>query len=171
MATRETIKSWFQRGKRPTAAQFGAWIDSFVHVDDMIAQDKVSGLQATLNAITNPGEDVACGKIVIEYTAEAIPMFKDVLDLSLDYGEQVVVVGDGPFGIIKETQMGRAEVKAVIVNETSGRIDIEAALPTGVKSMRASLTVESGDSTAVTFVKCVNGAGSYDPDDVKLRVY
>lgn len=171
MATREQIKSWFQRGLRPTAAQFGAWIDSFVHVSDNIAKERVTGLAAALDAITSPGEDEACGKKEIEYKVQAVPVFKDVLDLSREYGEQVIKVSDGPFGIIRETQMGMAEVKAVIVNETSGRIDIGAALPTGVKSLRASLTVEAGDATAVTFVKCTDGNARYDPEDVELRVY
>jgi hypothetical protein len=31
MTTREQLKKWFARGKRPTAEQFAAWVDSFWH--------------------------------------------------------------------------------------------------------------------------------------------
>lgn len=45
-----TLKSWFQRGKKPTAAQFAALIDSFFHKDDKIPQSSVNGLSAALAA-------------------------------------------------------------------------------------------------------------------------
>ena len=45
-----TLKSWFQRGKKPTAAQFAALIDSFFHKDDKIPQSSIDGLPAALAA-------------------------------------------------------------------------------------------------------------------------
>lgn len=47
---RTTLKSWFQRGKKPTASQFAALIDSFWHKDDKIPQSSVNGLSAALAA-------------------------------------------------------------------------------------------------------------------------
>ena len=43
-----TLKSWFQRGKKPTASQFAALIDSFFHNDEKIPLSSVDGLSATL---------------------------------------------------------------------------------------------------------------------------
>lgn len=47
MATvdRNTLKSWFVRGARPTAEQLAAWIDSFFHRSDNIPATQVEGLQ------------------------------------------------------------------------------------------------------------------------------
>lgn len=47
---RTTLKSWFQRGKKPTASQFAALIDSFWHKDDKIPQSSVNSLSAALAA-------------------------------------------------------------------------------------------------------------------------
>jgi hypothetical protein len=51
MATvdRNTLKSWFVRGARPTAEQFAAWVDSFFHKDDNIPAVRVEGLQDAFN--------------------------------------------------------------------------------------------------------------------------
>ena len=51
MATpRQTLKQWFSRGKKPTAAQFAAWIDSFWHKsEDRIEITDVNGLAQTIN--------------------------------------------------------------------------------------------------------------------------
>ena len=52
MATvdRNTLKQWFVRGARPTAEQFGAWIDSFFHKGDKVPATSVDGLQAAFDA-------------------------------------------------------------------------------------------------------------------------
>ena len=49
IADRNTIKSWFQRGMKPLATQFAAWIDSFWHKTDTIPTANIEGLEDTLN--------------------------------------------------------------------------------------------------------------------------
>jgi hypothetical protein len=52
MATvdKNTLKSWFVRGARPTGEQFAAWIDSFFHKEDNVPATKVEGLQNAFDA-------------------------------------------------------------------------------------------------------------------------
>ena len=45
---RTTLKSWFQRGKKPTASQFAALIDSFWHKDDTMSLHSIKGLNEAL---------------------------------------------------------------------------------------------------------------------------
>jgi hypothetical protein len=47
--TRNTLKGWFQRGMKPTAAQFADWIDSFLHKTDKLPISAVNNLQELLN--------------------------------------------------------------------------------------------------------------------------
>lgn len=169
MATREIIKSWFQRGLRPTAAQFGEWIDSFVHSSDMIPMNRVTGLVSALGSIISPGKDEACGAKEIEYRAQAIPVYKDELDLTLDYREQVIEVVNG-FQIMN-LAMRHEEVRVVIYNKSQVQEDIGKALPQGVVAMKKDLTVDSGDSIVLTFAKCVDGTMEYDPTNIQLRIY
>ena len=49
IADRNTIKSWFQKGMKPLATQFAAWIDSFWHKTDTIPTANIEGLEDTLN--------------------------------------------------------------------------------------------------------------------------
>lgn len=46
---KDTLKSWFQRGMKPLASQFAAWIDSFWHKGDTIPTASIDGLENTLN--------------------------------------------------------------------------------------------------------------------------
>lgn len=48
MVSRATIKSWFQRGAKPLASQFSAWIDSYWHKDDVIPISSIENLGAIL---------------------------------------------------------------------------------------------------------------------------
>jgi hypothetical protein len=51
MATdKNTLKSWFKTGLKPTQLQFWAWMDSYFHKDEAIPQNSISGLQQVLNA-------------------------------------------------------------------------------------------------------------------------
>ncbi len=43
------MKGWFQRGMKPLATQFAAWIDSFWHKTDTIPTANIEGLEDTLN--------------------------------------------------------------------------------------------------------------------------
>lgn len=169
MATRGTIKTWFQRGLRPTAAQFGEWIDSFVHVSDMIPQSKVTGLVSVLGSIISPGKDEACGAKKITYQAESIPLFVDKLDLSLEYREQVIEVRDEL--TITYSGLKQPEVKVVIYNNTMEQLYIGPELPTGAIVMRQRLVVDPGGSMVLTFARCVDGTAEYDPEDIQLRIY
>lgn len=51
MATRTQLKQWFLRGKKPTAAQFAAWIDSFWHKDEDNIQ--ISNVESLTEALDN----------------------------------------------------------------------------------------------------------------------
>ena len=35
-----TIKQWFKTGSKPTQEQFWSWMDSYLHKDEMISQNK-----------------------------------------------------------------------------------------------------------------------------------
>lgn len=50
MADLNTLKNWFLNGKKPTQAQFWAWMDSYFHKDEPIPQSSVSNLTTVLNA-------------------------------------------------------------------------------------------------------------------------
>lgn len=39
-----TLKSWFEQGKKPTAEQFAAWIDSYWHKDEKVGIPDIDGL-------------------------------------------------------------------------------------------------------------------------------
>lgn len=69
-----TLKSWAVRGWKPMANQVKDWFDSFVHKDDEIPIQKVTGLAQTLNQFTTQQyvdsrlePDVINGSDVIEY--------------------------------------------------------------------------------------------------------
>lgn len=50
MATSISIlKTWFTTGKKPTQAQFWAWLDAFWHKDEQIPTSSISGLENALN--------------------------------------------------------------------------------------------------------------------------
>lgn len=53
MVSINTIKSWFQRGMKPTAAQFAAVFDSFWHKSEELQIANVGGLTAALNNKAN----------------------------------------------------------------------------------------------------------------------
>jgi hypothetical protein len=51
MTLRNTLKSWFSRGKYPTQNQFAEWIDSFFHLqEDELPITKITGLQEALDS-------------------------------------------------------------------------------------------------------------------------
>lgn len=47
------LKSWFSSRKKPTQSQYHDWLDSFIHKDDGVAIENVSGLQAALDLKTD----------------------------------------------------------------------------------------------------------------------
>ncbi len=44
-----TIKQWFKTGSKPTQEQFWSWMDSYLHKDEMISQNKIQDLSTTLS--------------------------------------------------------------------------------------------------------------------------
>ena len=56
MTLRSTLKQWFSRGNKPTAAQFAEWIDSFWHKsEDTIQMSDINMLPQTLNGKSDVG--------------------------------------------------------------------------------------------------------------------
>lgn len=47
---KKTLKAWFTRGKKPTAAQFAAWMDSYWHKDEPLPATAIDGLLQMLDA-------------------------------------------------------------------------------------------------------------------------
>ena len=45
-----TIKQWFKTGSKPTQEQFWSWMDSYLHKDEMISQNKIQDLNTTLSS-------------------------------------------------------------------------------------------------------------------------
>lgn len=56
MTDKVTLKSWFQRGKKPTSAQFAAWMDSYWHKAESLAINNISGLAQALAAKLNSSD-------------------------------------------------------------------------------------------------------------------
>jgi hypothetical protein len=51
MAFKDTVKTWFQTGLKPTQGQFWSWMDKLRWKDEPIAITEVTGLQDFLNAL------------------------------------------------------------------------------------------------------------------------
>lgn len=70
---RNTIKSWFQTGYKPTESQFNAVFDSFQHKDDNVPVNKINGLVdlikhvyqnlPTYNSIAEATDAIGYGKL------------------------------------------------------------------------------------------------------------
>lgn len=68
------LKAWFQRGKYPTAEQFGDWLDSFLHKEDTISIDTVENLPKILNDKYGAAE----GLVLEEQTKQAQELATEV---------------------------------------------------------------------------------------------
>ena len=70
MTLRATLKQWFSRGRKPTAAQFAEWIDSFWHKsEDTIEISDIHLLPQTLNEKSDVGHKHTLADIT-DYTDE-----------------------------------------------------------------------------------------------------
>ena len=97
---RNTIKSWFKRGDKPTAQQFAAWIDSFFHkTDDTLPLSKVEGLAD----IVNNKFDKQTGELLAaDFTAHKTDenAHEDIRELVFNEIEQIreeienIIIGD-----------------------------------------------------------------------------
>lgn len=86
-----TLKQWFTRGEKPTAAQFAAWMDSYWHKDEPLPAAAVEGLfqlldtkaviddNATTSTTTYSSAKI---KALIEEIAGALQPEKDVVPVS-----------------------------------------------------------------------------------------
>lgn len=54
---RNTLKTYFQKGKKPTEEQFSDTLDSFVHKDDSLPIDNVEGLRGALDSKLDRGAE------------------------------------------------------------------------------------------------------------------
>lgn len=91
MTDKVTLKSWFTRGKKPTAAQFAEWMDSYWHKAESITISNITGLATALASKLNASE--LAGAI-----SSAISGKQDALDNTLTTINKTVV------GAINELQ-------------------------------------------------------------------
>ncbi|MDX8566262.1 hypothetical protein OZ664_19800 [Elizabethkingia sp. HX WHF] len=68
---RNTLKTYFQKGKKPTEEQFYDTLDSFVHKDDSVPIDNVEGLRGSLDSKLDRGAESELIKVFDEKLEEA----------------------------------------------------------------------------------------------------
>lgn len=68
---RNTLKTYFQKGKKPTEEQFSNTLDSFVHKDDSVSIDNVEGLRGSLDSKLDRGAESELIKVFDEKLEEA----------------------------------------------------------------------------------------------------
>jgi len=68
---RNTLKTYFQKGKKPTEEQFSDTLDSFVHKDDSVPIDNVEGLRGALDSKLDRGAESELIKVFDEKLEEA----------------------------------------------------------------------------------------------------
>ena len=73
MINRETLKQWFLRGKKPTAAQFAAWIDSYWHKDEKLP---ISSVEQLVNALS--GKQEKTDNMLETESKEIVPAINEV---------------------------------------------------------------------------------------------
>lgn len=68
---RNTLKTYFQKGKKPTEEQFSDTLDSFVHKDDSVPIDNVEGLRGSLDSKLDRGAESELIKVFDQKLEEA----------------------------------------------------------------------------------------------------
>ncbi|WP_086984792.1 hypothetical protein [Elizabethkingia miricola] len=68
---RNTLKTYFEKGKKPTEGQFGDLLDSYTHKDDSIPIDNVEGLRGALDSKLDQGAESELIKVFDEKLEEA----------------------------------------------------------------------------------------------------
>lgn len=68
---RNTLKTYFQKGKKPTEEQFGDLLDSYTHKDDSVPIDNVEGLRGALDSKLDQGAESELIKVFDEKLEEA----------------------------------------------------------------------------------------------------
>ncbi len=85
-----TLKAWFTRGKKPTAAQFAAWMDSYWHKDEQLPVDAVGNLIDLLDE--KAVIDDAHTSTATTYSSERIMQLIDTITGALEPEKDVVAV-------------------------------------------------------------------------------
>jgi hypothetical protein len=75
------LKSWFVRGKKPLAAQFAAWMDSYWHKDETIPIKSIDGLDEILAKKLDKQEIANITKFLMLERKYQLTMEKPVQDL------------------------------------------------------------------------------------------
>ena len=81
-----TIKSWFQRGAKPTQQQFSDAFDSFVHKDDLIPQEKIEDFADTINQMQHD-VDNAFANSIEEVKVNGVPLEKEGKSVNIEIGQ------------------------------------------------------------------------------------
>ncbi|AVF49357.1 hypothetical protein AL492_17695 [Elizabethkingia anophelis] len=68
---RNTLKTYFQKGKKPTEEQFSDTLDSYVHKDDSVPIDNVEGLRGSLDSKLDRGAESELIKVFDDKLEEA----------------------------------------------------------------------------------------------------
>lgn len=86
-----TLKTWFSRGKKPTAAQFAEWIDSYWHKGEHIPIDAIDHLDSELDQRAKIN-DASAGATTTTYSSKKIRELIDQLGGTMEADRQVVCV-------------------------------------------------------------------------------
>lgn len=85
-----TLKAWFTRGKKPTAAQFAAWMDSYWHKDEPLPTTAIDGLDTLLDE--KAVIDDAHTSTATTYSSQRITQLLEAISGSLEPEKDVVAV-------------------------------------------------------------------------------
>lgn len=85
-----TLKAWFTRGKKPTAAQFAAWMDSYWHKDEPLPTTAIDGLDDLLDE--KAVIDDAHTSTATTYSSQRITQLLEAISGSLEPEKDVVAV-------------------------------------------------------------------------------
>lgn len=85
-----TLKAWFTRGKKPTAAQFAAWMDSYWHKDEPLPTTAIDSLDALLDE--KAVIDDAHTSTATTYSSQRITQLLEAISGSLEPEKDVVAV-------------------------------------------------------------------------------
>lgn len=103
----EVLKSYFETGKKPTQAQFGALVDAFYHKNETIPQSQIEGLDTTLEAKAETTDlDTKANADGSGLTAENIEQWKEVLGVGELPENNATIDQDGEKGnVYDKTQV------------------------------------------------------------------
>jgi hypothetical protein len=120
---RNTLKQWFVRGAKPTAAQIAEWIDAFWHKGDNIPGGQIEGLQEALDRKAEKEALVATDGLVCE-------LRKDFNSSTNSMNAAAVAAYDAKHSAEKATQAAQeaTQVATTVSNEAKEEIDIMRAL-------------------------------------------